>query len=426
MIDRTWIDEHNRPAVADHERDLEHVRAVLARVDKDADRIIDSLAAFSAAAPSWALGTGATRFGRFPVGGDPRTTEEKIDDVALLNSLTTANRTVSLHVPWDNPADPKALREYAEQRGVGFDSVNSNTFQNNPETTRNGQISYKFGSLCNSEKAVREAAIEHNLQVINIGIELGSDSLVIWLGDGTSFPGQGNFRTQFERVAAGLAEIHDYMPHDWKLFTEHKPYEPAFYSSVNHDWGASLLLAQAAGDRAGCIVDLGHHLPNANIEQVVSRLNMVGRLGGFHFNDSKYGDDDLTTGSIKPFQLFLIFTELLDAGHGTAPTLMYMIDQVHLLKDPIEDLLQATDNLQVAHAQALCLDRETLGQNQEANDPVAAAETLNRAFRVDVRALVAEARRRNGGALDLISSYRASGYRARTVEDRGYSVATGM
>lgn len=426
MIDRTWIEEQNQADVAYHERDLDHLRAVLARVGKDPDQIIDQLAAFSTAAPSWALGTGATRFGRFPAGGDPRNTEEKIDDVALLNSLTTANRTVSLHIPWDNPADPSALRQYAAERGIGFDSVNSNTFQDNPETTRGGEISYKFGSLCHSEEPVRKAALDHNLRVIDMGVELGSESLVIWLGDGTSFPGQGNFRAQFERVAGALNEIHDYMPGDWKLFTEHKPFEPAFYSSVNHDWGANLLLAQAAGERAGCIVDLGHHLPNTNIEQVVSRLNMVGRLGGFHFNDSKYGDDDLTTGSIKPFQLFLIFLELLDAGHGSAPPLMYMIDQVHLIKDPIEDLLQATDNLQVAHAQALCLDRGVLEQAQDANDPVAAAETLNRAFRIDVRALVAEARRRNGGALNLISSYRASEYRAKTVSERGFSVATGM
>ncbi len=211
------------------------------------------------------------------------------------------------------------------------------------------------------------------------------------------------------------------------MFTEHKPYEPAFYATVNQDWGSSLLLAQAAGDKASCLVDLGHHLPNANIEQIVSRLAMVGRLGGFHFNDSKYGDDDLTTGSIRPYQLFLIFCELVRAGNGHLPDLAYMIDQSHNIKDPLEDLIQSTEAVAIAYAQAMLVDRAALTAAQDANDAAAAQDILQSAFRTDVRPLVAEARRRQGGAIAPLAAYRAIGYRQEMIERRGMaSVATGL
>jgi L-rhamnose isomerase/sugar isomerase len=288
-------------------------------------------------------------------------------------------------------------------------------------------VSYKFGSLAHTDPAVRAAAVDHNRYVVDLGVELGSRALTVWLADGMNHPGQASFRGQFERVLAGLQEIYAHLPAGWELYTEHKPYEPAFYSSVNNDWATSLLLAQGTGDRAKCLVDLGHHLPNTNIEQVVSRLAMVGRLGGFHFNDSKYGDDDLTVGSIDPFGLFLIMLELLEAGSGAMPDAAYMIDESHNLKDPLEDLLQATDNIQHALAQALSLDRPALVDAQEANDPTRATEVLQRAFRTDVRPLVAEARHRNGAALDPIETYRAVGYRASTIADRGTeTLATGL
>ncbi|MCA1735715.1 MAG: TIM barrel protein, partial [Actinobacteria bacterium] len=344
MFGQERIAELNRPLEAALNKDVEYLSDRLARDGrKPAGSVVTAVEEFSVAAPSWAVGTGGTRFGRFPIGGEPRTTEEKIDDVALLNALTRANRSISLHVPWDDPHDPAALREYGSNRGIGFDAMNSNTFQDNPSTTADGKVTYKFGSLANTDPAVREAAVDHNKYVINLGVELGSRALTVWLADGINHPGQADHRGQFERVAAGLREIHDHLPADWHMFTEHKPYEPAFYATVNFDWGSSLLLAQAAGEKAACLVDLGHHLPNANIEQIVSRLAMAGRLGGFHFNDSKYGDDDLTTGSIKPFQLFLIFCELIRAGDGRLPDLAYMIDQSHNLKDPLEDLIQSTE-----------------------------------------------------------------------------------
>jgi L-rhamnose isomerase/sugar isomerase len=353
--------------------------------------------------------------------------EEKIDDVAALNTLTGANRTVSLHVPWDLPDDPVALAERARACGIGFDAMNSNTFQDNPASTGSGAVTYKFGSFANADPAVREQALAHNLDVVELGVKLGSSAITVWLADGTNHPGQANFRRQFERVAEGLRRLHDSLPEDWELYTEHKPYEPSFYSSVNADWGSSLLLAQHAGPRAKCLVDLGHHLPNANIEQVVSRLAMTGRLGGFHFNDSKYGDDDLTAGSVNPYQFFLIVNELLDHGGGAMPALRYMIDASHNLKDPLEDLIQSTDQIQVTVAQALLIDRTRLAEAQEANDPALAAEVLQTAYRSDVRPLVAEARRRNGAAIRPLATFRASGYRAKAVAERGTAaVASGL
>jgi L-rhamnose isomerase/sugar isomerase len=413
--------------LADHEADLDTLRAQLARRGIHAEAVITEVARFSVAAPSWAVGTGGTRFGRFPIGGEPRTTEEKLDDVAALNAVTGANRTVSLHVPWDDPANPAALRAYADELGIGFDTMNSNTFQDNPSTTGDGAGTYKYGSFANADPDVRKLALEHNRYCVDLGVQLGAKSITVWLADGTNHPGQANFRAQFERVAEGLHELHAALPADWLMFTEHKPYEPAFYSSVNADWGSSLLLAQHAGDQTRCLVDLGHHLPNANIEQVVSRLAMVGRLGGFHFNDSKYGDDDLTVGSINPYQFFLVVLELLDHGRGAMPDLAYMIDASHNLKDPLEDLIQGTDQIQHAIAQGLLVDRAALTDAQHANDPARAAEILQAAYRTDVRPLVAEARRRNGAALAPLAALRTIGYRAAMVDERGReSVASGL
>ncbi len=428
MIDPDRIADLNKSAEGPLSSDVE---ALTGQMDRrggvSAGEVIDALTEFSVAAPSWAVGTGGTRFGRFPIGGEPRTTEEKIDDVAALNALTGSNRTISLHVPWDDPEDPEGLREYAGARSVGFDAMNSNTFQDNPSTTNDGKLTYKFGSLANARPEVRQAAIEHNHYVIDLGVRLGSTALTVWLADGINHPGQADHRTQFERVAEGLRAIHDHLPDGWQMYTEHKPYEPAFYATVNYDWGSSLLLSQAAGPKSSCLVDLGHHLPNANIEQIVSRLAMVGRLGGFHFNDSKYGDDDLTTGSIKPFQLFLIFCELIRAGEGRLPALAYMIDQSHNIKDPLEDLIQSTEAVAIAYAQALIVDRSLLAQAQADNDAALAQETLQSAFRTDVRPLIAEARRRNGAAIAPLDAYRELGYRQSMIEERGLaSVATGL
>jgi L-rhamnose isomerase/sugar isomerase len=399
-----------------HRRDLDHARALTDERGIALDPLIDQLASFDVAIPSWALGTGGTRFGRFPGTGEPRNVLEKMDDIAVLHRLTGATPTVSLHIPWDEPDDPAALLGHAAALGLGFDAVNSNTFQDQPEQP----LSYKFGSFSHTDAAVRAQAVEHTLHVVEVGQALGSDAITVWLADGSNFPGQMNLRHSYERVLGCLQEVYSGMPDHWRLFTEHKPYEPAFYATVVQDWGTSLMLAQALGDRASCLVDLGHHLPNTNIEMVVARLVTAGRLGGVHFNDAKYGDDDLTAGSIKPYQLFLVFNELVDAAHdavdGFDPA--YMIDQSHNLKDPIEALLQTVDALQRAYARALLVRRDVLAGYQQENDVLMAEQELRLAYETDVSALVAEARRRSGGVLDPIGAFRASGYRAEVAEQR--------
>jgi L-rhamnose isomerase/sugar isomerase len=399
-----------------HRRDFSRAGEALARRDVDADALVDRVATFEVAVPSWALGTGGTRFGRFPGPGEPRNVYEKLDDVAVIQALTRATPRVSLHIPWDEPDDVGALREHADARGLGFDAVNSNTFQDQPGQ----EHSYKFGSFSHPDAAVRRQAVAHNKHVVDLGEALGSEAITVWLADGTNYPGQADFRRSFDRVLDGLEEVYAHLPDGWRLYTEHKPYEPAFYSTVVQDWGSSLMLANRLGEKAACLVDLGHHLPNANIEQIVARLITAGKLGGFHFNDSKYGDDDLTTGSIQPYQLFLVFNELVAAEEegveGFGPD--YMIDQSHNLKDPIEAFLQTVDTLQRAYAQALLVDRAALRRHRQNTDVVRAEDVLKDAYRTDVGALVAEARRRQGGAVDPIRTFRASGYRRAVHEER--------
>jgi len=399
-----------------HHEDLEALGEQLDRRGVELETLIGQLRTFEVAIPSWALGTGGTRFGRFPGLGEPRDVFEKMDDVAAIHRLTGATPRVSLHIPWDEPDDPTTLRDHAAALGLAFDAVNSNTFQDQP-----GQAhSYKFGSFSNTDGAVRRQAVEHALHVVDVGKTLGSDAITIWLADGSNYPGQMHLRKSFERVLDCMRQVYEALPSDWRLFTEHKPYEPAFYATVVQDWGSSYLLANALGPRALCLVDLGHHLPNTNVELVVARLIGAGKLGGFHFNDSKYGDDDLTAGSIDPYALYLVFNELVDAMDdgvaGRQPA--YMIDQSHNLKDPIEALLQTVDQLQRAYAKALLVDRGALAEHQQANDVLLAERTLQLAFSTDVSALVAEVRRRRGGALDPVAAFRASGYRAQKRAER--------
>jgi len=406
----------DRDALDAHERDLAALGEQLDRRGLRLEEAVDAVRTFEVAVPSWAFGTGGTRFGRFPGAGEPRTVAEKMEDAAVVHRLTGGAPRVSLHLPWDEPRDVAALREQAAALGLGFDAVNSNTFQDQP-----GQaLSYKLGSFSHPDAAVRRQAVEHHLHVVEIGQALGAEAITVWLADGSNYPGQMSLRRSFDRVLGCLQEVYAALPGGWRLFTEHKPYEPAFYATVVQDWGSSLLLAQALGDRAQCLVDLGHHLPNTNIELVVARLLGAGKLGGFHFNDSKYGDDDLTAGSIKPYGLFLVFHELVQAARerlpGFAPA--YMIDQSHNIKDPIEDMLQTVDQLQLAYAKARLVDHQALAGFQDTGDVVMAERTLKAAYETDVRPLVAEARRRAGAALDPVAAFRASGYRAAKAAER--------
>lgn len=422
-IDSKQISRHNEKLLSKHNQRLSFLQSELGNLDP----VIDKLMKFQVAIPSWALGTGGTRFGRFPGPGEPGSLEQKLEDVGLLHALNRSSGAISLHIPWDIPKDYAAIRKLAAELELKFDAVNSNTFQDQPGQPH----TYKFGSLQNVNKATRQQAIAHNIEVIRHGVELGSESLTVWLADGSCFPGQLNFRKAFQHTLESLQEIYAALPDNWKMFVEYKAFEPNFYSMTVGDWGQSLLYANKLGAKAYTLVDLGHHLPNANIEQIVSLLLMEGKLAGFHFNDSKYGDDDLTVGSIKPYQLFLIFNELVEGmdarGMDHARDLGWMIDASHNVKDPLEDLLQSVEAIMMAYAHALLVDRRALNTAQENNDVVAAQEILKQVFHTDVRALVAEARLRSGGALNPLQFFREEKIREGLTKERGtHTIATGL
>lgn len=417
---KSFNDEHSK----EHQRNWDHLGERLLNRGHDTEGLIEQICAFQVAIPSWALGTGGTRFGRFPSGGEPSNLRDKIKDVGILHALNKSSGAISLHIPWDIPEDYDSIRELAFGLDIKFDAVNSNTFQDQPNSVH----SYKFGSLSHVDTAVRKEAIKHNKEVIDHGVQLGSKALTVWLADGSSFPGQHNFRDTFQRTLESLEEIYDHLPADWKLLVEYKPYEPNFYSMVIPDWGTSHLLASKLGDKATSLVDLGHHLPNTNIEQIVALLMHLNKLGGFHFNDSKYGDDDLTVGSIKPYQLFLIFCELVQGMEDTDnPELSWMIDASHNLKDPMEDLLQSVESIKIAYARALLVDYDSLKIAQASNDIAQSQRILQEAFRTDVRPLVMESIYRKGGALDSLTAYRAFDIRNQLIAARGIdSKSTGL
>ncbi|KJZ18673.1 sugar isomerase [Loktanella sp. S4079] len=378
----------------------------------DANAIKERAKTFAVAVPSWGTGTGGTRFARFPGEGEPRDIFDKLDDCGVIHGLTRATPNVSLHIPWDQ-ADPKALLAKANEHGLGFDAMNSNTFQDQP----NQAHSYKFGSLSHVDAATRQQAIDHNVACIEIGQAIGSSALTVWIGDGSNFPGQTHMGRQFDRYMASMQEIYGALPDDWQLFSEHKMYEPAFYSTVVQDWGTSLMIAQELGEKAKCLVDLGHHAPNVNIEMIVSRLIRAGKLGGFHFNDSKYGDDDLDSGTIDPYRMFLVWNELVDAESPDL-NLSHMIDQSHNVTDPIESLMISAMEIQRAFVQASLVNRDALAGYQSDNDALMASATLRQAFRTDVDPILQMARFETGGAIAPIMTYRASGYRAKVSETR--------
>jgi L-rhamnose isomerase / sugar isomerase len=423
LVGETFIQDANAAAAGTLQEDFDHLARQLSRRDVDAEALVERAMAFRVAIPSWGVGTGGTRFARFPMAGEPRNIFEKLEDCEVVFRLTRTTPGISLHIPWDKPENAAELRAFAHARGLFFDSMNSNTFQDQP-----GQpLSYKFGSLSHTEAAVRRQAIDHNLECLEIGAALGARAHTVWIGDGGNFPGQLHFRRALDRYLDSMREIYRALPASWRLFIEHKFYEPALYSTVLNDWGTSYYCATQLGERAFSLVDLGHHAPNVNVEMIVARLIQFGKLGGFHFNDSQYGDDDLDAGSVKPFQLFLIFNELVDAEQSALPGFSpaYMLDQSHNVTDPIESLVASSIELSRAYVQAQLIDREALSAYQRANDALMALQTLKQAFTIDVSPILAMARLRAGGAIDPIAAYRASGYRQQTAERRPRALRLG-
>jgi len=415
-LSRDQIETHNQARLGALVEDYEALGRTLGRSGIAIDEIKAKVGSFSIATPSWATGRGGTRFAKFAIPGEPTNIHEKLADCALVQQLSRATPRVSLHFPWDSASDYVALREEATELGLGFDAVNSNTFQDQPDA----EHSYRHGSLGATSQKVRDQAIAHNIDCIEIGRTLGSDALTVWVGDGSNFPGQQDFTRALDRYIDAASEIYAALPDGWRMLLEHKLFEPAFYSTIISDWGSSLMAAQELGPKAQCLVDLGHHAPNVNIEQIVARLHRVGKLGGFHFNDSKYGDDDLDSGSIDPHQLFLVFNELAEAEARSPETFnpAYMIDQSHNVTDPIESLLSSTEAIVSSFAKAALVNRDALHAAQEDNDPMMAFQALRRAYKVDVSPILAMARLEAGGAIDVLSLYRESGWRVRKAQER--------
>ena len=415
-ISAELVEEFNAAARADLAEDYEALGRKLQRRGIAIDAIKDRVKDFGVAVPSWGAGRGGTRFAKFPIPGEPTNIHEKLEDCAVIHQLGRSTPGVSPHFPWDCVDDYGALREEAAAYGLVFDAVNSNTFQDQP-----GQAhTYATGSLSSTVEATRQQAVEHNIECIEIGKKIGSERLTVWVGDGTNFPGQQDLGRSFDRYVEAASQVYDALPDDWLMMLEHKMFEPAFYSSVISDWGSSLMAAQELGEKCKCLVDLGHHAPNVNIEQIVARLHRAGKLGGFHFNDSKYGDDDLDSGSINPHQLFLVFNELIEAERnprdGFNPS--YMIDQSHNVTDPIESMLSSAETIASCYARAAMVDREALAAAQNDNDVMLAFRTLRTAYDTDVTPILAMARNEQGGAIDWLGTYRASKHRDRKAQER--------
>ncbi|MFC1518620.1 L-rhamnose catabolism isomerase [Pseudomonadota bacterium] len=415
-IDKTLIADENAKLEGFLNEDYQALGNQLARRDINIEEITAKAEQFQIAVPSWGTGTGGTRFARFPGIGEPRNIFEKLQDSAVINDLSQCTERVSPHFPWDRVDDFTELKGFSDDLNLLWDSINSNTFQDQPGQ----EHSFKYGSLSNTQEASRELAIQHNLDCIEWGKILGSKTLTVWVGDGSNHPGQQHFQSAFERYLESMKRIYSGLPSDWEMHIEHKMFEPAFYSTIIQDWGSNILAAMELGPQAKSLVDLGHHAPNVNIEMIVSRLIQFKKLGGFHFNDSKYGDDDLDSGSLHPYQQFLIFNELVDAEYrkqeGFNPN--YMLDQSHNVTDPIESLMNSAASVQRSYVAALLVDRAKLTEYQHANDALMASNTLKQAFNTDISPILAMARLRKGGAIDPVATYRKAGYRQAVAVDR--------
>ncbi len=375
------------------------------------DAVVEKIQQFAIEKP-WGYGDSGTRFKVFHWPGAASTLREKLADAAEVNRLTGVCPSVAIHIPWDKENDWQEVKDYAHGLGLRIGSVNPNLFQ---------QDVYRFGSLSHVDLQIRQQGIAHVLECIQIAQAVNSDVISLWLAEGTNYPGQDNLRRRRSRLLDSLKEIYAALPAGMRLLIEYKFFEPAFYSTDLPDWGTSLLMSQKLGSQAEVLVDTGHHPQGTNIPQIVTQLLDEGRLGGFHFNDRKYADDDLIAGSINPFELFCIFNEIIDAsteGNANAGRIAYMIDQSHNIEPKIEAMIQSVMNIQTAYAKALLVDRDALREAQERSDVLGAYRVLQAAYETDVRPLLAEARTRQGLNPDPIAAFRASGYAERVARER--------
>jgi L-rhamnose isomerase/sugar isomerase len=382
----------------------------------DLDSVEERLCAQRVETPSWGYGDTGTRFAVFPQRGVPRDPFEKLADAAQVHGLTGVCPSVAIHIPWDKVEDYGELKSHAESLGLRIGAVNPNLFQE-PE--------YKLGSVSNPDPAVRRKATDHLLECAGIAGETDSDVLSLWFADGTNYAGQDSFTDRRHRMVECLDEVYKAMPENMRMLLEYKPYEPAFYHTDLADWGAVLTVSQRLGERAKVLVDLGHHAKEVNVEYIVALLLDEGRLGGFHFNNRKYGDDDLIVGSVNPFELFLIFVELVEAEEHSDTRIDYMIDQTHNIEPKIEAMLLSVMNLQEACAKALLVDRAALTESRHSGDVLGAHRLLLDAYSTDVRPLCSKVREDLGGEADPITTFKESGYAERMAEERGQGAGAG-
>jgi L-rhamnose isomerase/sugar isomerase len=380
----------------------------------DVDAVEERLRSQRVETPSWGYGNSGTRFKVFSQPGVPRNPLEKLDDASQVHRLTGICPSVAIHIPWDRVDDHAELKEHAASLGMRIGAVNPNLFQ---------EEDYKLGSVCNPDPAVRRKATDHLIECVEIGGEVGSDVLSLWFADGTNYAGQDSFVERRHRMQECLAETYEAMPENMRMLLEYKFFEPAFYHTDLSDWGTALTMCQKLGEKAEVLVDLGHHPQGVNVEHIVAVLLDEGRLGGFHFNNRKYTDDDLIVGSVNPFELFLIYVELVEAEESTR--IDYMVDQAHNIEAKIEAMILSVMNLQEAYAKALLADRAALDEARHEGDVLRAHRVLLDAYATDVRPLCAKVREGLGASADPIAAFRQSGYLERVVEERKEGVQAG-
>lgn len=393
-----------------YEKRYEILREMLDSEGIDGEEVERRLKNFRVETPSWGYGDSGTRFAVFKQKGAAKNVKEKLQDAALVHKLTGICPKVALHIPWDRYDNWDEILKYAESLGVKPGAINPNLFQDED---------YKLGSLTHPDETIRKKAIKHILECIEIAEKLGSRDISLWLADGTNHPGQDSFRSRKHRLEESLEEVYSYLKPNMRLLIEYKFFEPAFYHTDIPDWGTAFLLSQKLGDRACVLVDLGHHPLGTNIEHIVSILLDEKKLGGFHFNNRKYADDDLTTGSINPYELFLIFNELISAEEeGLDMDVAYMIDESHNLKNKIEEMIQSVENIYRIYAKALIVNRKMLRKYQEEQDIVMAENTLLKAFDTDVMPLIYKVREEMGVPLEPLKAFRESGYMEKIIKER--------
>jgi L-rhamnose isomerase/sugar isomerase len=370
--------------------------------------VLERLRRLEIETPSWGYGNSGTRFHVYPWPGAARDVRERIDDAALVHRLTGCCPSVALHIPWDAVDDYGALRRYAEEQGVRIGAINPNLF---------GDDAYRLGSFCNPDAAVRARALEHCRECVDIALAVGSTIISLWLADGTNYPGQDDLRERHARLLAGLEELYALLSPGMRLLVEYKFFEPAFYSTDLPDWGTAALVCRRLGPQAQVLVDTGHHAQGTNVEQIVALLLAEDLLGGFHFNNRKYADDDLIVGSIDPFELFRIMREIASAE---APEqIAFMIDQSHNIEGKIDAMIQSVSNIQTAYAKALLVDEDRLAAAQRDGDVLGAHRVLLEAFETDVRPLLARLREEMGVDPDPVEAFRRGGHAERLARERG-------